>query len=63
METMTDSEKKKTPVKKSPSESPKVKWLSTKLLDDVFTDEVSLFKPHFEVDYEGYIQRLWEYPS
>ncbi len=60
METMTDSEKKKTAAKKSPSEAPKVKWLSTKLLDDVFTDEVSLFKPHFEVDYEGYIQRLWE---
>ena len=60
MGTMTDSEKKKITLKQSPSESPKVKWLSTKLLDDVFTDEVSLFKPHFEVDYEGYIQRLWE---
>ncbi|MFH1296167.1 MAG: KamA family radical SAM protein [Bacteroidota bacterium] len=36
------------------------KWVSTRLLDDVFTDEVSLFKPHFEVDYEGYLQRLWE---
>lgn len=57
---MTDSEKKKAAEKKSPSEAPKLKWLSTKLLDDVFTDEVSLFKPHFEVDYEGYIHRLWE---
>ena len=27
--------------------------------DDVFTDEVSLFKPHFKVDYETYLKRLW----
>jgi lysine 2,3-aminomutase len=40
--------------------SPKLKWVSTRLLDDVFTDEVGLFKPHFDVDYEGYLQRLWE---
>lgn len=37
----------------------KVKWLSTRILDDVFTDEVSLFKPHLEVDYEAFLQRLW----
>ncbi len=42
------------------AEASKVKWVSTRLLDDVFTDEVSLFKPHFEVDYEAYLQRLWE---
>ncbi len=36
------------------------KWISTRLLDDVFTDEVSLFKPHFEVDYQAYLQRLWD---
>ncbi len=60
MPAMTDSEKKKASSKKTPTETPKLKWLSTKLLDDVFTDEVSLFKPHFEVDYEGYIQRLWD---
>jgi len=40
--------------------SPKLKWVSTRLLDDVFTDEVSLFKPHFEVNYEAYLQRLWD---
>jgi len=57
---MTDSENKNSPKKDSPNESTKLKWVSTKLLDDVFTDEVSLFKPHFEVDYEGYIQRLWD---
>ncbi|HDP68874.1 MAG TPA: KamA family radical SAM protein [Candidatus Marinimicrobia bacterium] len=39
---------------------PQIKWLSTVLLDDVFTDEVSLFKPHFEVNYEAYVQRLWD---
>ncbi|MCG6914652.1 KamA family radical SAM protein [bacterium BMS3Abin03] len=60
MSTMTDSEKKKNTSKKPPPEIPKLKWLSTKLLDDVFTDEVSLFKPHFEVNYEAYIQRLWD---
>jgi len=37
-----------------------VKWVTTKILDDVFTDEVSLFKPHFDVDYDAYLQRLWE---
>ncbi|MBU4444891.1 MAG: KamA family radical SAM protein [Candidatus Marinimicrobia bacterium] len=46
--------------KKTRQPSPKLKWVSTKLLDDVFTDEVSLFKPHFEVDYEAYLQRLWD---
>ncbi|MBU1063576.1 KamA family radical SAM protein [bacterium] len=39
---------------------PRLKWLSTRLLDDVFTDEVSLFRPHFKVDYEVYLQRLWD---
>ena len=46
--------------KKTRQPSPKLKWVSTKLLDDVFTDEVSLFKPHFDVDYEAYLQRLWD---
>jgi lysine 2,3-aminomutase len=46
--------------KKPSSASLKLKWISTKLLDDVFTDEVSLFKPHFEVNYEAYLQRLWD---
>jgi lysine 2,3-aminomutase len=32
----------------------------TKIIDDVFTDEISLFKPRFEVDYEAYLQRLWK---
>jgi lysine 2,3-aminomutase len=60
MSTVTDSEKNENTSKKSTPLTPKLKWLSTKLLDDVFTDEVSLFKPHFEVDYEAYIQRLWD---
>ena len=60
MATMTDSGGEKKSGAKSPSETPKLKWLSIKLLDDVFTDEVSLFKPHFEVNYEAYIQRLWD---
>ncbi|NNJ51835.1 MAG: KamA family radical SAM protein [Ignavibacteriaceae bacterium] len=60
MATVTDSEKSNKSSPKSSNDAPKLKWLSTRLLDDVFTDEVSLFKPHFEVDYEGYIQRLWD---
>ena len=60
---MTPSSKKKAKdnkSKKAPPPSPKLKWISTRLLDDVFTDEVSLFKPHFKVDYEAYLQRLWD---
>lgn len=51
-----------TEIKKAKSKAvlPKIKWVSTRLLDDVFTDEVSLFKPRFDVDYEAYLQRLWE---
>ena len=56
MSTVSNKSKKRVSAVQS---VPKVKWLSTKLLDDVFTDEVSLFKPHFEVDYEAYLQRLW----
>ncbi len=51
---------KNTKSKKAPPPSPKLKWISTRLLDDVFTDEVSLFKPHFKVDYEAYLKRLWD---
>ena len=60
---MSPSSKKKgkdNKSKKAPPPSPKLKWISTRLLDDVFTDEVSLFKPHFKVDYEAYLQRLWD---
>ena len=60
MATMTDSGGDTKTSGKSPADTPKLKWLSIKLLDDVFTDEVSLFKPHFEVNYEAYIQRLWD---
>jgi hypothetical protein len=52
--------KSKTPGRKTPPPSPKLKWISTRLLDDVFTDEVSLFKPYFKVDYEAYLKRLWD---
>jgi len=38
----------------------KIKWLSTKLVDDVISDEVSLFKPHLEVKYDEYLSRLWD---
>jgi lysine 2,3-aminomutase len=56
----TSKHHKKKTTKKSQLHSPKLKWVSTRLLDDVFTDEVSLFKPEFKVDYEAYLQRLWD---
>lgn len=37
-----------------------LKRFSTKIIDDVFTDEISFFKPKFEVDYDAYVERLWD---
>lgn len=34
--------------------------IRTKIIDDVFTDTVEMVKPRFEVNYEAYLQRLWE---
>jgi len=38
----------------------KREWISTRIIDDVFTDEIPLLKPRFEIDYEAYLKRLWE---
>ncbi len=35
-------------------------WATTRIIDDVFTDEITLIKPRFEVDYEAYLSRLWD---
>ena len=51
------------PVNNANSEGEKTSqahWISTKIIDDVFTDEIALIKPRFEVDYHAYLQRLWE---
>jgi lysine 2,3-aminomutase len=42
------------------SEEQAVTRIGTKIIDDVFSDEISLFKPKFQVDYEAYVERLWE---
>ncbi len=42
--------------KKSPGRTP----VQTKIIDDVFTDEIEMIKPRFEVDYKAYLDRLWE---
>ncbi len=34
--------------------------IRTKIIDDVFTDAVDMVKPRFEVNYEAYLDRLWE---
>ena len=36
------------------------KPIQTKIIDDVFTDAVEMVRPKFEVDYEAYLNRLWE---
>lgn len=36
------------------------KRISTKIIDDVFTDEGSIIKPRFEINYEAYLHRLWD---
>jgi len=36
------------------------RWATTRIIDDVFTDEITLIKPRFEVDYEAYLSRLWD---
>jgi hypothetical protein len=33
---------------------------STTIIDDVFADAVATFKPRFEVNYEAYLDRLWD---
>ena len=53
------SEKSSTPPTAQPKKS-RQKWVSTKIIDDIFTDETSLFKPRFQVDYKVYMQRLWD---
>jgi len=53
--------KGETPSKRKPVKpAEKSRRLSTKIIDDVFTDEIGLIKPRFEVDYEAYLVRLWE---
>lgn len=34
--------------------------IRTKIIDDVFTDAVDIVKPRFQVDYEAYLDRLWQ---
>jgi lysine 2,3-aminomutase len=36
------------------------KPIQTKIIDDVFTDAVEMVKPKFLVDYDAYLNRLWE---
>lgn len=57
---MSDVAKKPLKQARKKQSIPKLKWLNTRVLDDVFTDEVNLFKTHFNVDYNAYIQRLWD---
>ncbi len=55
-----DNKIPKPSAKKSETTTPKLKWIGAKLLDDVFTDDVSLFKPHFDINYQAYLKPLWE---
>ncbi len=51
--------KVKEPVRKDKEVIDK-KVFSTKIIDDVFTDEIAMVKPKFEVDLSAYVERLWE---
>ena len=35
-------------------------YVQTKIIDDVFTDSVEMLKPKFEINYEAYLDRLWD---
>lgn len=48
----------KTP--KTKNNNQEVNFVNTRLLDDVFTDDIGSIKTHFDVDYEAYLQRLWD---
>ncbi|MEQ8169868.1 MAG: KamA family radical SAM protein [Candidatus Eremiobacterota bacterium] len=50
-------EEKKTELSEN---SVKRKVVRTKTIDDVFTDEIEMVKPKFEVNYDAYMKRLWE---
>lgn len=48
------------PKKTNKTNKDRVSPIRTKIIDDVFTDSVEMVKPRFEVNYEAYLQRLWE---
>jgi lysine 2,3-aminomutase len=64
-QTITKKEKKPevNNVKSSPRTDPDSSLpdsvLSTKIIEDVFTDAITLLKPRFEVQYETYLKLLW----
>lgn len=46
--------------KTAPPPAPPAKRISTRIIDDVFTDELTVLAPRFEVDQAAYAARLWE---
>ncbi len=52
--------KKKEDPRVPPPANQSSKRSQTRIIDDVFTDALEVFKPRFEVDYEAYLNRLWE---
>ena len=56
-----NSEKNLSEEKEPPKKEKKLpRHLSTKIIDDVFTDAIAEIKPKFEVNYQAYLDRLWE---
>ncbi|MCF6289838.1 MAG: KamA family radical SAM protein [Desulfobacterales bacterium] len=47
------------PLKKSKQTTGR-QWSRTRIIDDVFSDAVAMVKPRFEVDYNAYLERLWQ---
>ena len=56
----TKSDHNENPLSPATNKVKRLKWVSTKIIDDIFTDETSLFKTRFKVDYETTLQRLWK---
>ena len=50
----------KTDVTKKVKKTEQKRHIQTKIIDDVFTDALEMVKPKFEVDYDAYLNRLWE---
>ena len=53
-----EAEGREAPASSAPSSERRL--ASTRIIDDVFTDEVTRVKPRFEVDYDAYLHRLWD---
>jgi len=55
-----ESYKNRNPLDAKKGKDARIKWVSTKIIDDIFTDETSIYKPRIKADYNTTLQRLWK---